>query len=274
MSAILKGESSQQLDVRNVLWLLAAMAFVVAPHLLRLPNWLAIFFLAVVAWRAWISWSALRSPPRLLMWAITILALAGVFVGFGRIVGREGGVALLILMAALKLLEMRNQRDVILCIYLGFFLVLTNFLFSQSIPLGLYMIACVWIFVGTLVGFNRVGRSATVGDRLRPAAALLIQALPLMVAFFILFPRTTGPLWALPTDSRSGLSGLSDTMTPGNIANLIKSDAIAFRVQFEGGELPPYRNLYWRGPVMVDFDGATWKMRNYVSGGRVDHPRR
>jgi transglutaminase-like putative cysteine protease len=274
MSAILKGEVSQQLDVRNVLWLLAAMAFVVAPHLLRLPNWLAIFFLAVVAWRAWISWSALRSPPRLLMWAITILALAGVFVGFGRIVGREGGVALLILMAALKLLEMRNQRDVILCIYLGFFLVLTNFLFSQSIPLGLYMIACVWIFVGTLVGFNRVGRSATVGDRLRPAAALLIQALPLMVAFFILFPRTTGPLWALPTDSRSGLSGLSDTMTPGNIANLIKSDALAFRVQFEGGELPPYRNLYWRGPVMVDFDGATWKMRNYVSGGRVDHPRR
>ena len=63
-----------------------------------------------------------------------------------------------------------------------------------AIPLGIYMIACVWIFVGTLVGFNRVGRSATVGERLRPAAALLVQALPLMVAFFILFPRTTGPL--------------------------------------------------------------------------------
>jgi transglutaminase-like putative cysteine protease len=265
---------SQQLDVRNVMWLLVAMVFVVGPHLLRMPNWLAIFFLAVVAWRAWISWSALRSPPRPLMWAITVLALVGVFVGFGRIVGREGGVALLILMAALKLLEMRNQRDVILCIYLGFFLVLTNFLFSQSIPLGIYMIACVWIFVGTLVGFNRVGRSATVGERLRPAAALLVQALPLMVAFFILFPRTTGPLWALPTDSRSGLSGLSDSMTPGNIAQLIKSDALAFRVSFEGGEMPPYRTLYWRGPVMVDFDGATWKMRSWVSGGRVDHPRR
>lgn len=275
MTALILRDSlpPRQLDVRNVFWLLAAMVFVVCPHLLRLPNWLAIFFLAVVAWRAWISWSALRSPPRPLMWAITILALVGVFVGFGRIVGREGGVALLILMASLKLLEMRNQRDVILCIYLGFFLVLTNFLFSQSIPLGLYMIACVWIFVGTLVGFNRVGRSATVAERLRPAGALLVQALPLMVAFFILFPRTTGPLWALPTDSRSGLSGLSDSMTPGNIASLIKSDALAFRVQFDG-EMPPYRTLYWRGPVMVDFDGSTWKMRNYVSGGSVDHPRR
>jgi transglutaminase-like putative cysteine protease len=265
--------ASPQLDVRNVMWLLAAMLFVVAPHLLRLPNWLGIFFVVVVAWRAWIAWYALRSPPRLLMWAITIAAIVGVQVSFGRMVGREGGVALLILMTALKLLEMRNQRDVILSIYLGFFLVITNFLFSQSIPLGLYMVACVWIFVATLVGFNRVGRSPTVGERLRPAAALLIQAMPLMVAFFILFPRATGPLWALPSDSRSGMTGLSESMTPGNIANLIKSDALAFRVQFDG-DMPPYRTLYWRGPVMVDFDGATWKMRPYASIGRLENARK
>jgi transglutaminase-like putative cysteine protease len=255
------------------MWLLAAMLFVVAPHLLRLPNWLGIFFVTVVAWRAWIAWNALRSPPRPFMWAITMAAIVGVFIAFGRVTGREGGVALLIVMAALKLLEMRNQRDVILSIYLGFFLVLTNFLFSQSIPLGLYMVACVWIFVATLVGFNRVGRTATMDERLRPAAALLVQALPLMVAFFILFPRATGPLWALPQDSRSGTTGLSDSMTPGNIANLIKSDALAFRVQFEGGQMPPYRTLYWRGPVMVDFDGATWKMRAFASRGRLEKAR-
>lgn len=260
------------LDVGNVMWLLMAMVFVVGPHLPRLPNWLAIFFLAVVAWRAWIAWSALRSPPAPLMWAITLMACIGVFQTFGRIVGREGGVALLILMAALKLLEMKSQRDVILCIYLGFFLVWTNFLFSQSIPLGLYMVACVWIFVATLVGFNRA-RRPKFSERLKPAASLVLQALPLMVAFFILFPRTSGPLWALPTDSRAGQSGLSDSMTPGNIAQLIKSEAIAFRVSFDG-DMPPYRTLYWRGPVMVDFDGATWKMRNYVSGGRTEHPRR
>lgn len=269
-----KRPPSPQLDVGNVMWLLAAMLFVVAPHLLRLPNWLGIFFVTVVAWRAWIAWYALRSPPRPLMWAITAAAIVGVFIAFGRVTGREGGVALLIVMAALKLLEMRNQRDVILSIYLGFFLVLTNFLFSQTIPLGLYMVACVWIFVATLVGFNRVGRTATVGERLRPAAALLIQAMPLMVAFFILFPRAMGPLWALPQDQRAGTTGLSETMAPGNIANLIKSDSIAFRVQFEGGQLPPYRTLYWRGPVMVDFDGATWRMRPFKSIGSVENARR
>jgi protein-glutamine gamma-glutamyltransferase len=270
----MKALTSPQLDVRNVMWLVAAMLFVVAPHVLRLPNWLGIFFGVVVAWRAWISWYALRSPPWPLVWLIAIAAVIGVYMTFGRIVGREAGVALLILMCALKLLEMKSQRDVILSIYLGFFLVMTNFLFSQSIPLGLYMIVCVWIFVATLVGFNRIGgRPPTLGQRLKPAAALLVQAMPLMVAFFILFPRTTGPLWALPSDQRSATTGLSESMTPGNIAQLIKSEALAFRVQFEG-ELPPYRTLYWRGPVMVDFDGATWKMRPYASQGRTDHARR
>jgi protein-glutamine gamma-glutamyltransferase len=263
---------SPHLDVRNVLWLLAAMVFVVAPHLLRMPSWVGILFIVVVGWRAWIAWAALRSPPRAFMWALTIAAAAGTFLTYGRIFGRESGVTLLVVMAALKLLEMRNQRDVSLSIFLGFFLIVTNFLFSQSIPLGIYMLACVWIFVGTLVGFNRVGRSPTLRERLRPAAALLVQALPLMVAFFILFPRAQGPLWALPQDSRTGQTGLSDSMTPGNIASLIKSESIAFRVQFEE-KMPKYQSLYWRGPVLVDFDGATWRMPEVPGLGSLSYAK-
>jgi transglutaminase-like putative cysteine protease len=254
-----RAAASPHLDIRNVMWLLAAMVFVVAPHLLRMPYWVSVFFLAIIGWRAWIAWAAMHFPPRLVTASLTVAAAVATWFEYRRIVGREAGVTLLVVMAALKLLEMRTQREVVLAIYLGFFLVLTNFLFSQTIPLGIYMIACVWIFVSTLVGFNRVGSSPTLTERLRPAAALLVQALPLMVAFFILFPRASGPLWALPTDSRAGATGLSDTMRPGTISNLIKSDAIAFRVQFSG-ERPAYSTLYWRGPVLADFDGATWKV--------------
>ncbi|HEX6635936.1 MAG TPA: transglutaminaseTgpA domain-containing protein, partial [Usitatibacter sp.] len=120
---------SPHLDIGNVMWLLAAMLFVVAPHLLRLPYWVGLFFVVVTGWRAWISWSAIRFPPRLVVAAITVAATVGTFLQFGRITGREGGVTLLVVMAALKLLEMRTQREVALAIYLGFFLVLTNFLF-------------------------------------------------------------------------------------------------------------------------------------------------
>jgi transglutaminase-like putative cysteine protease len=265
--------ASPHLDVRNLVWLLAAMVFVVAPHLLRLPYWVSVFFLAVVGWRAWIAWAAMHFPARFVTAALTIAASVATYMQYGRIFGREPGVTLLIVMAALKLLEMKTQREVVLAIYLGFFLVLTNFLFSQTIPLGLYMLACVWIFIAAMIGFNRIGSAPSLAERLRPAGALLVQALPLMAAFFIIFPRAQGPLWALPQDTRAGTSGLSETMTPGMIANLIKSDALAFRVQFEG-ERPPFSTLYWRGPVLVDFDGATWSVPQFAPAGNLNYSRR
>jgi protein-glutamine gamma-glutamyltransferase len=262
MTAIALPAASPTLDVRNVLWLLAAMTFVVAPHVARVPAWVSIFCLVVVAWRGWISWSALRFPPRWVVVVLTLGATAATFLSYGRLFGRDAGVTLLIVMAAMKLLEMRTQREVVLAVFLGFFLVMTNFLFSQAIPLGLYLLLCVWIFVATLVGFHRVGRTPTLRERLVPSGLLLLQALPLMVVFFLLFPRVQGPLWALPQDARAGITGLSDSMAPGNLSSLIQSEALAFRVQFED-KMPPYQLLYWRGPVMWAFDGRAWKMAEF-----------
>ena len=267
------GTVSPALDLHNVLWLLAAMAFVVAPHIPRLPDWVGAFCLLVLAWRAWIAWKARRFPSRWIIYMLTIGAGAATFVSHGRFFGRDAGVTLLILMIALKLLEMRTQREVLLAINLGFFLVMTNFLFSQSIPLGIYMLLCVWIFIATLVGFNRTARPATLRERLVPAAVLLAQALPVMIIVFVLFPRASGPLWALPQDARAGVSGLSDSMTPGTLSKLIQSDALAFRVEFED-RVPPYFSLYWRGPVLANFDGRTWKTGGFERTGSLEYSRK
>ena len=266
-------QASAPLDVRNVLWLLAAMTFVMAPHVPRLPYWIAIFCAIVVAWRAWVAWSAWHFPRRWIVVGITIASIVGIWLTYRSIFGREAGVALLIVMSCLKLLEMRTEREVTLAIYLGFFLVLTSFLFSQSIPLGLYMLVCVWIFVATMIGFNRIGSTPTLSERFRPALALVIQALPLMAAFFLLFPRVQGPLWALPRDTTAGRTGLTDTMSPGQLSNLIKSEEIAFRVQFEG-DMPPYGLLYFRGPVLTDFDGRVWRMPELSALGQLRYSRR
>ena len=111
-----------------------------------------------------------------------------------------------------------------------------------------------------------------MSERLRPAAALVLQALPLMAAFFLLFPRVQGPLWALPRDTATGRTGLSDNMAPGGISNLIKSGDVAFRVQFDG-DMPPNGALYWRGPVLSDFDGKTWRMPEISQLARPVYPR-
>jgi transglutaminase-like putative cysteine protease len=96
--------------------------------------------------------------------------------------------------------------------------------------------------------------------QLRRAALMLAQAMPFMLLLFVLFPRVQGPLWGLPQDRYTAVSGISDTMSPGSIAQLSQSDAIAFRVQFKG-QVPPQSQLYWRGPVMPGFDGRTWSVR-------------
>lgn len=261
------------LDAKGVMWLLGAMLFVVAPHLLRMPEWVAGFFLVMVAWRGWVAWRAQRFPTRWIVLALTLGAAAGTFLQYGRLFGRDAGTTLLVLMAALKLVEMKTSREVLLAIHLGFVLVMTNFLYSQTIPMGVYMLACVWLFVATLVGYQRSpGRAPGVAGRLVPAGKLLAQALPLMLVLFILFPRVAGPLWALPQDARAGLSGLSDTMTPGNISKLIQSEATAFRVEFEG-EIPPYQRLYFRGPVLWAFDGRSWRMSEFSPAAALEYPK-
>ena len=177
-------------------------------------------------------------------------------------------MTLLIVMSALKLLEMRTSARWCSRIYLGFFLVMTNFLFSQSIPLGLYMLACVWIFVATLVGFNRVGATPTVRERLRPAGAAAAAGAAADGRPSSSSSRACrGRCGRCRRTRAPGMTGLSDTMTPGNISNLIKSDALAFRVQFED-ELPAVRH------ALLARAGAVGLRRRDLEAIRSRTPRR
>jgi transglutaminase-like putative cysteine protease len=250
------------LKLANIFWLLAAVVFVVAPHTERLPIWVTLFCLGAGAWRGMIAWHGWRTPHWAVMVLLTGVAVATTFFAHGRLYGRDASSTLLIVMLCLKILEMRSRRDALLVVQLGFFLVFTNFLYSQTFAMGAYMLLCVWLFIGTLVGFNRTGNEPTIRERLMPAALMVLQAIPLMVVIFILFPRATTPLWRLPQDANTGMTGLSDSMSPGDLNNLIQQEKVAFRADF-AGRIPGNQQLYWRGPVLWDFDGRTWRMPRY-----------
>src|SRR5436305_6796206 len=159
------------------------------------------------------------------------------------------------LFSGLKRLESRRHRDGAVAGFVGYFLIITNFLYTQSIPTALVMCVGVFSITATLVGFAGPNRALRLN--LRTAAVLLGHAAPAALVLFVLFPRVQGPLWGLPQDAYSGMSGLSETMSPGDLSQLALSDAIAFRAAFEG-ESPPQPLRYWRGPVLWDFDGRTW----------------
>ena len=215
-------------------------------------------------------------PPTVLLLAIVAAGMLGVWLEYRAIFGRTPGVMLLVLFAGLKTLESRNQRDAAALVFLTWFLAITNFLYTQSIPTALGMLAAVAASVTALVALAAPRRAPRAN--LRTAAVLLAQAVPAALVLFLLFPRVQGPLWGLPQDAYSAMTGLSDSMAPGNLSQLTLSDAIAFRVDFEG-EAPPRRTLYWRGPVLWDFDGRTWRMGSPTvaelpaprNGTRVDY---
>ncbi len=242
---------------RDILWLGAGFLLASLPHLLRMPIWISLLAIAIAGWR--LLQLRMRSKPaaKWLMVLIAFAASVGILMQYRTLFGRDAGVALLVIMLALKLLETRNQRDGMLLSFLGCFLLVTNFLHSQTIPTAVYMLGCAWLLVASLIGMQYTGAWPGWRQPVRRAGVLILQGIPLMLVLFLLFPRLQGPLWGLPQDAYAGMSGLSDNMSPGSLNSLILSDAVAFRATFSG-KIPEPKDLYWRGPVLWDYDGKTW----------------
>ena len=244
------------LPLRNFLWLFAGLVLAAAPHASHLPAWVMGAAALLLAWRIYLSWKQAPLPARWLVLVVAVAALAGVYLAQRTFFGREAGVMLLVMLLALKLMEMRTLRDVHVVTFLAYFLTLTNFFYSQTVSTALLMLATVVVITASLVGFNAPRCRAS--ENFRVAGMLLAQAGPVMLLLFFFFPRVPGPLWGMPRDAFAAVTGLSDTMSPGTISRLSQSDAIAFRVKFDG-EPPPPAQRYWRGPVFWEFDGRTWR---------------
>jgi len=243
------------LTLRDLAWLTASLAVVIAPHMLRAPWWLTLLTLCLYGWRFYFMLTRAPLPSRWLVVAVAFIGMLGVWMEYRTLFGRQPGVILLMLFSGLKLLESRHHRDGAVAAFLGYFLIVTNLLYTQSIPTALAMCVGVFMITATLVGFSAPQRAPRAN--LRTAALLLAHAAPAALALFVLFPRVQGPLWGLPQDAYAGMTGLSETMSPGTLSQLALSDAIAFRAEFEG-DSPPQPLRYWRGPVLWDFDGRTW----------------
>ncbi len=239
--------------------LLIAQVIVIAPLFFYLPLWLGLVWLLAVVIRVQVYRGAWRYPGNFVKAVLGVGSIAGLGLQYGISMGIEPMVGLLVSAFVLKLVEARQRRDFLLMTFIGFVAVAAQFLFSQTILASLYgLLSCTALLIAWHACFLTQPYPWRV--HLGRGTKLLLQVLPLMVLLFILLPRL-GPLWSVPTVSSSATTGFSDSMAPGDIAQLSQSSELAFRVSFDNSpenSEPPKSAMYWRGLVLDQFDGRRW----------------
>ena len=252
---------AQQIPRTSLALLMIAQLVVLAPLALYISPWVVAACLFCGFWRTQVYLGRWGFPGRVVKGFLVFAAFIAVSIELilqgGRTFSLEAASSLLALAFALKLVEMKNRRDAFLVIYLSYFMVATAFLFDQRITLAVYEVGAMIVVTAALIGLNQLQTSIRPLNSLWTATSLVIQALPLMVVLFLLFPRIE-PLWSIPIPGQA-TTGLSDRLTPGDIANLSKSDELAFVVTF-ADDPPAHRDLYWRGLVYSNFANGTWSV--------------
>ena len=256
-SALVVAIGRREREVRDTLWLLFTLVWVLAPHVLDLPLWCSAALVGLVVWRAWLTWTGQRLPHRFIPIALTCVAGIAVWAEYRTIFGKDAGVTYVSLLLGLKLLEMRARRDIFVVIFLSLFVMLTSLFESQSMIVAAMLLIGMWMLVTALVSAQFATHEPAWRVKARIALRLVLVSLPLMAVLFVLFPRVDGPLWGMPSDAYAAKTGLSDVMAPGSFGRLSESREMAFRVRFHG-RLPAPSERYWRGPVLGSFDGRAW----------------
>ncbi|MDB5915706.1 MAG: putative rane protein, partial [Ramlibacter sp.] len=244
-------------EARDTLFLLLVIGWVMLPHVPNLPWWCSAMAGAVLVWRGTLAVRARPLPGTWWLLGLLVVTLVGTWFSHRTLLGRDAGVTLIVALLALKTLELRARRDAFVVFFLAFFTMLTNFFFSQSLAVAAAMLVGLLGLLTALVNAHMpVGRPPLL-QAARTAGWMALLGAPIMAVMFLLFPRFA-PLWGIPNDAMSGRSGLSSQLQVGNMATLALDDSVAFRVEFEGRP-PPQPDLYFRGPVLSDFDGREWR---------------
>lgn len=241
---------------RQLSSLLLAQALAIGGHILHLPVWISLLWVVCLVWRVQILRMRLPRPGVLAKAGLILLAALAVYLSRGSLVGLDGGVLLLIAAFLLKTVETYRRRDALVLVFLGFFVVVTGYLFEDGLLMALYSLAPITLLLATMVSLQAERSTLPRGMPLRLAGGMLLQALPLMLLLFVFFPRL-GPLWSLPIANDKAVTGLSESMSPGDIAELSQSDALVLDASFQG-EVPPRNQLYWRALTLDRFDGRRW----------------
>jgi transglutaminase-like putative cysteine protease len=245
------------------------LLFVVPTMVVSIPIWIPAIFLAALLVKFWLEQRGRRLRSTGWKIVLAVVGFGAVLATYGSPIGLEPGVSILVLLASLKILESHTARDFHVLVMIGWVLCLCALLMSQDLAVALCVLAAFVLLVAALVEFHR--RSAAGARRAAPlgiALKLLVQALPLIIVFFFLFPRASVGLRLRVLASGSDSVGFSGELSPGSVAAVAGSDDIAFRVEFPDGHMPARNEMYWRGAVLWQGDGLNWEVGPGIGNGQ------
>ncbi len=257
-------------DSRDTLFLLTVIGWVMLPQITRLPLWCSLLAGGVLIWRGSLALQSKPLPSKWWLLVLLVLTVAATFNTHRTLLGRDAGVTMIVVLLALKTLELRARRDAFVIFFLSFFTMLTNFFFSQSLLTAAAMLIALLGLLTALVNAHMPVGKPPLWLAAKTAGSMALLGAPVMAVLFVLFPRMA-PLWGVPGDSMSGRSGLSANMQVGQIASLALDDSIALRVRFTGAT-PAQSELYFRGPVLSSFNGRDWQPLRANLPGRLQMP--
>ncbi len=104
---------------------------------------------------------------------LTLGGVLGIVVTFGGSFDRHAGIGLLWIMASIKPMEIRNRRDVMVTVFLTYFLAAAILFFSNSLLVGWYIFFAVLSKTAVLIHINHARGSWA--DQLRLSARILLH---------------------------------------------------------------------------------------------------
>jgi transglutaminase-like putative cysteine protease len=248
---------SRTVAMRGLGWVLLALGVALAGHVTELPAWASLSLIAAATWRYAAELRGWKLPTLILRTMAAVAAVLVVLATFRTVNGIQAGTALLTMMAAVKLLETRSERDLTVLVFIALFLLYAALLRDQGIERLPLLLAGAFLATAALYRVHAGVASLAPMTLLGRTATLAWPALPLAALLFVLFPRLPGPFWGVGAGQTSR-SGLNDEIMLGDVSDLSVSGEVAFRVRFDG-PIPPPAQRYWRGPVLHEFDGRRWR---------------
>ncbi|MCU4580736.1 DUF3488 and transglutaminase-like domain-containing protein [Acinetobacter gyllenbergii] len=201
--------------------------------------------------------------PKWFLLIFILLCLGLLYLNYQTLLGIEAGVAFLSTCLFAKCLEAKTTRDVLIIFNFALFVSASLLLHSQAFWMAVIVLT---VFVMCLLGLYRIqtglfNQTKLSSNQFKQDIQQIFKfvgiAVPFFLILFIFFPRLP-PLWAIPIQSNQAITGISDRMSPGDIAQLSQSSALAFRVVANMSQFPSRSELYWRALVLDQYDGVTW----------------